>query len=190
MKRIQTLFDIYNYYCIWTHREDWSDKVSTSNSESVRDVYQFKDSFDSLINERNNKLRTRRRKNPVLDVSKCVLKIQEWIFREPFRYITGRVKPRSSKLDEENNRSSTFIGVSKNGDNWQVLINNGKFKKYIGTYSNEKIAAITYDFYAICLKLSKAKTNFSYSSELITEMIQCYNFNTKKFDASSFVNRL
>ena len=123
-----------------------------------------------------------------LDVSKYGIQTQEWIFREP--YITCSVKPRSSKLDEENNRSSTFIGVSKNGDNWQVLINNGKFKKYIGTYSNEKIAAITYDFYAICLKLSKAKTNFLYSSELITEMIQCYNFNTKKFNASSFVNRL
>ena len=42
-----------------------------------------------------------------------------------------------------------MLEYQKNGENWQVLINYGKFKKYIGTFSSEKQAAITYDFYSI-----------------------------------------
>jgi len=49
-------------------------------------------------------------------------------------------------------RSSKFIGVSKNGDNWQAMINNGNGKKYIGTYPTEVEAASAYDLYFLALR--------------------------------------
>jgi hypothetical protein len=92
-------------------------------------------------------------------------------------------------LGEDNSgRRSMFIGVSKNGQNWQVLINMGKFKKYIGTYPTEKEAAIAYDFYSICLHLKKAKTNFTYDRDVLLDMIQCYKENKNVFDPVRFLS--
>jgi len=64
-------------------------------------------------------------------------------------------------------RRSQFIGVLRNGKRWQVLINVGKKKKYIGTYAEEKEAAIVHDFYSIGLNGVGAKTNFSYDQTLV-----------------------
>lgn len=90
-------------------------------------------------------------------------------------YIEGR-QMNKDKPGKKNirSRSSNFIGVSKNGLHWQVLINYGKTKKYIGTYSSEKEAAIAYDFYSIILNPQRAKTNFSYTSDLLVQMIASY----------------
>lgn len=62
--------------------------------------------------------------------------------------------------------------------------------KYIGTFVNEKQAAITYDFYAICLHLAKAKPNFTYDSQLIAEMVDSYDSISKTFDATRFIDRV
>ena len=83
-------------------------------------------------------------------------------------------------------RRSRYIGVSKNGDNWQVLVNMGKFKKYIGTYVDEKEAAVAYDFYTICLHSTKAKTNFAYKKGMILDMINHYTNNSKVFNPKHF----
>ena len=184
------MLETFSNYCIWTSIEGCHEIASPFDKQFGWNIYQFKDSFDTIASEWGSKIRQRKRRNPALDAEKYIPRIQQWISNEPFKCIVGRKKPQPSSLNFENNRSSTYIGVSKNGDNWQVLINNGKFKKYVGTFVDEKQAAITYDFYAICLKLSKAKTNFTYSTGLISEMIQCYNYSTKTFDASNFIHRL
>jgi hypothetical protein len=75
-------------------------------------------------------------------------------------------------------RRSKFIGVLKNGFRWQVLINSGKTKKYIGTYCDENEAASVHDLYSIGLNGLKAKTNFDYDEEGVKNMIQSY-FQTK-----------
>jgi hypothetical protein len=73
--------------------------------------------------------------------------------------------------------------VSKNDKNWQVLINVGNTKKYIGTYLTQKMAAVAYDFYSIALHGVKAKINFTYSREKLGALIQHFlrtkdiNFN-------------
>ena len=61
-------------------------------------------------------------------------------------FIIGKAKIRPQSYKTPKGRGSSYVGVSKNGENWQVLINYGNFKKYIGTFSSEKQAAITYDF--------------------------------------------
>lgn len=71
-------------------------------------------------------------------------------------------------------RRSKFIGVSRNGKNWQVLINVGNTKKYIGTYSTQKEAAVAYDFYSFALHGSKAKTNFTYNKDQLISMVESF----------------
>uniref|UniRef100_A0A7S3N8K2 AP2/ERF domain-containing protein n=1 Tax=Euplotes harpa TaxID=151035 RepID=A0A7S3N8K2_9SPIT len=87
-------------------------------------------------------------------------------------------------------RGSVFMGVSKNGEHWQVMINCGKDKKYIGTYLSEKEAAIAYDFYSICLHESKAKTNFSYDAGMVSRMVENYKRNLHNFTPAEFIDQV
>ena len=64
-------------------------------------------------------------------------------------------------------RGSKYRGVSKNGNQWQVLIMINKKKRYIGNYRNEEEAASSYDIVAIQNHGNKAKTNFYYTPEEI-----------------------
>jgi hypothetical protein len=87
-------------------------------------------------------------------------------------------------------RASKFKGVSKNGNNWQVLININYNKKYVGTFETEVQAALAYDFYAISFHKLEAKTNFSYSQELIADMISGYLSNNNEFIPRNFEDRV
>ena len=70
-------------------------------------------------------------------------------------------------------RSSKYRGVSKNGNQWQVLFMNDTNKSYIKSYSSEEVAARIYDILEIKKRGIKAKTNFKYNNlemEQIKEM--------------------
>ena len=89
------------------------------------------------------------------------------------------------------NRRSKYIGVLKNRNQWQVLLNEGKIKKYIGTYTTEIEAAIASDFYSIGINGLTAKTNFSYNHSQVLKMI-CHFFfeNNNQFDSTLFVSQM
>lgn len=87
-------------------------------------------------------------------------------------------------------RRSKYIGVLRNGHRWQVLINVGKKKKYIGTYGDEKAAAVVHDFFSIGLNLNCAKTNFSFDQGTIVDMIANFTANDSVFDPTPFVDRV
>ena len=72
-------------------------------------------------------------------------------------------------------RGSKYRGVSKNGNQWQVLIMINKKKRYIGNYKNEEEAASSYDIVAIQNHGNKAKTNFYYSPEEIERIKKMKN---------------
>lgn len=74
--------------------------------------------------------------------------------------------------------SSKFRGVSRNGNNWQVLIMANNKKYYIGNYPSEELAARIYDIYAIKKRGIKARTNFPYNHAQIKN-IYGNNINTK-----------
>ena len=80
------------------------------------------------------------------------------------------------KILEKNNikykgqRGSKYRGVSKNGNQWQVLIMINKKKRYIGNYKTEEEAASSYDIVAIQNHGNKAKTNFYYSPDAILKI--------------------
>ena len=67
-------------------------------------------------------------------------------------------------------RGSKYRGVSRNGNQWQVLIMKDKSKSYVKTYSSEYIAARVYDILSIKNKGLKARTNFIYDSEQINKI--------------------
>ena len=69
-------------------------------------------------------------------------------------------------------RSSKYRGVSRNGNQWQVLIMKDKSKSYVKSYSSEYIAARVYDILSIKNKGLKARTNFIYDSEQINKIIE------------------
>lgn len=134
----------------------------------------------------DRKIRKRRRRNAVVEVERAIEKVRELIDDEVITTIHGRAKLKTLPTGGNRDRSSRFIGVSKNGENWQVLINCGKYKKYIGTFQREAEAAIAYDFFSICLHTFKAKTNFTYTAETVLTMLGYYDKETKIFNSAGF----
>ena len=52
-------------------------------------------------------------------------------------------------------RRSKYLGVSRNNQRFQTLLNIRNKKQYIGTFCDELEAAIAYDFYSIAIKKTK-----------------------------------
>ena len=67
-------------------------------------------------------------------------------------------------------RSSKFRGVSRNGNQWQVLIMLKRGKSYVGSYNSEELAARIYDILALKYRGVKARTNFKYTSKQINKI--------------------
>ena len=89
---------------------------------------------------------------------------------------TNQSKENLKKNDEnlEKNRKprgSKYRGVSRNGNQWQVLIMVNKKKRYVGSYSKEEDAARAYDKVALQNHGSKAKTNFDYTKKEVEEIL-------------------
>jgi hypothetical protein len=111
--------------------------------------------------------------------------------RNTIVFANKKPEPRCGALSKTR---SAFIGVTKNGSNWQALIAIKKKKTYIGTYVTETEAAIAFDFYCILIHGLTAKTNFSYTKGQLFEMISNYMENDSvlipKTLGSVFLNQL
>ena len=68
-------------------------------------------------------------------------------------------------------RGSKYRGVSRNGNQWQVLIMVNKKKRYVGSYSKEEEAAKAYDKVALQNHGTKAKTNFDYTKKEVENIL-------------------
>ena len=69
-------------------------------------------------------------------------------------------------------RGSKYRGVSRNGNQWQVLIMYKNSKSYVGLFPSEELAARIYDILAIKKRGTKARTNFKYNSRQIYKIFQ------------------
>ena len=87
-----------------------------------------------------------------------------------FPYSNIYRKPKNIIFVGIGRKSIKYRGVSKNGNQWQVLIMVNKSKTYIGTYSSESIAARIYDIIAIKNRGIKARTNFVYSKNQLAKI--------------------
>lgn len=138
---------------------------------------------------RNRNVIGRRRKNKLPDIDSKLVSLLAGIRSGAINGFSRNQKYRRFEAGSSK-RGSNHIGVTKNGDNWQVLINTNLKKTYIGTYAKEKEAAICYDFYSIALHGTRAKLNFDYSPELVEEMVNHFFAVGKKFMPMEFINRI
>ena len=86
-------------------------------------------------------------------------------------------------------RSSRYRGVSRNGNQWQVLIMLKRGKSYVGSYTSEEFAARIYDILAIKYRGIKARTNFKYSSEQIKTILET-DIEIKSKDIYDFIEKI
>lgn len=102
-------------------------------------------------------------------------------------FVEGKKKSQACKTKGISKRRTRFTGVTRNSVNYQTLIVvNGK-KVYVDSFSDELLAAITFDFYSILLRGEKATTNFTYSAEKVKEMLDHFTANDQKFMPQAFV---
>ena len=124
------------------------------------------------------------------DIDNNLMKILKFIERGNHVNFEHSTKSARGLYHGLSKRRSQFIGVLKNGTKCQVLINEGKIKKYIGTYPSEIEAAIVHDFYSIGINGMSAKTNFNYNEEQVVKMIESYFTSSRNFDPSKFTTKL
>ena len=91
--------------------------------------------------------------------------------------IMNKQKIKEKNIKGKGKRGSKYRGVSKNGNQWQVLIMINKKKRYIGNYKTEEEAANSYDIVAIQNHGNKAKTNFYYSPDEILQIKKMKRIN-------------
>ena len=184
---MEFIFEANEKYCLCL-KDVEKHQSRFSIIESSDYLSSYKSSTESFEIDPRTEVRRRKRRTAVLEVDKWIEEICKLLANGTLKFIVGISKVKSPYFNLSKPRSSNYIGVSKNGENWQVLINCGKAKKYIGTFYSEVEAAITYDFYWIWLHSSMAKTNFTYDLKLLKEMMECYDTKRKKFWASKLIN--
>lgn len=86
-------------------------------------------------------------------------------------------KNKSFRISRSGREISRYIGVSKNGPNWQALICINKRKTYIGSFDTQIEAARAFDMYSILINDLGAKTNFSYTKKDLMKIIADYNYS-------------
>lgn len=102
--------------------------------------------------------------------------------------IFGRPKY-SAKTTQHISTRSRYIGVTKNGKAWQALISINGRKTYLGTYEDQRKAAVAFDFHSILLKDFSAMTNFNYTKQNLYDMLSHFSSNNGEFDAESYISK-
>mmetsp|Transcript_21959 Transcript_21959/g.19513 ORF Transcript_21959/g.19513 Transcript_21959/m.19513 type:complete len:242 (+) Transcript_21959:166-891(+) len=100
-----------------------------------------------------------------------ILKSLSIICNEDAILISKKKKP-APRRSTNSARRSEYIGVFKNGPNWQALIAIDGVKTYIGTYKSEYEASRAFDYYSLLLHGLTAITNFDYSKRQIKMLFE------------------
>lgn len=96
-------------------------------------------------------------------------------------------KPARTQNPKHPDKRSDYIGVSGNGKKWQSLVVIGKEKVYMGTFKNEELAALVYDFYSIVIHYKEAKPNRDYTVHEIKRMLYYFKNNNYEFNPSAYM---
>ncbi|CAI2367173.1 unnamed protein product [Moneuplotes crassus] len=119
-------------------------------------------------------LKKRKRKTYELDIRPNLVKLRAHILNKHVSGFVSQSKKAKCSNKRPLSRRSRYIGVSRNNENWQALINVGKVKKYIGTFVDELEAAKAYDLYSVAIRGEDASLNFDYTAEEMLERIEYY----------------
>ena len=179
--------NVCNSYCWWnfietTKGEDESESLKVKiNLNEDPDV-----SAEDFHEDSHEPAKQRRRRSNLPNIDRNLKKLLSLINESKEIEFEHNDKSSRGLHNGQSDRRSRFIGVLKNGHRWQVLINVGKMKKYIGTFWDEKEAALVHDFYCIGINGKRAKTNFKYDSSMLLNMITSYYNSEKVFNPSLF----
>ena len=139
--------------------------INVEKEEKPKNIFLNEKSDSSLLNieENNNEIK--------------VLKNHKAVYVNSYLLNTPTTSKKLKKLNKiafvgRSKRGSRFRGVSKNGNQFQVLIMQNKGKSYIGSYNSEEYAARIYDILSIKYRGIKARTNFKYSSQQIKKIYE------------------
>ena len=157
------------------------DSSDSTNNNIIKNKYFNITNYESeeKINNNNNIINTKKESPIVVDNERNneikVLKNNKAVYVNSYLLNSPSASKKLKQLNKitfigKSKRSSKFRGVSKNGNQWQVLLMYKKGKSYVGSYSSEEFAARIYDILAIKLRGVKARTNFKYSYEQIKKI--------------------
>lgn len=150
-------------------------KVKFSMKSLIQDT-----SNNGLESTSSSYLNKKRSSNDVLDSSKTEIQKVKLIKNNKIVYVSESSNKNLTKKNKQQKkftfvnrgqRGSRYRGVSKNGNQWQVLIMINKSKSYVGSYATEDLAARIYDIVSLKNHGNKAKTNFNYSKQEIKQLI-------------------
>ena len=137
-------------------------------------------STNCLESTSSSYLNKKRSSNDAIDSSKSEIQKVKLIKNNKIVYVSEASNKNLTKKNKQQKkftfvnrgqRGSRYRGVSKNGNQWQVLIMINKSKSYVGSYATEELAARIYDIVSLKNHGNKAKTNFNYSKQEIKTLI-------------------
>ena len=161
-----------------------NNSIYNQNNNNLKDLKEKpnKDAESSLLNnnENNNEVK--------------VLKNHKAVYVNSYLLNSPSSSKKLKKLNKiafigKSKRSSRYRGVSRNGNQWQVLIMLKRGKSYVGSYTSEEFAARIYDILAIKYRGIKARTNFKYSSEQIKTILET-DIDIKSKDIYDFIEKI
>ena len=172
---------------------DSSNSTNLSNNSAVKKTIYF-----NVYHNKNEKPKKDGRKKNIYQTENNneikVLKNNKVVYVNTFLLNSYTTSKNIKKLNKiafigRNKRSSRYRGVSKNGNQWQVLMMINKNKSYIGSYPSEELAARIYDILALKNRGIKARTNFIYNSKQIKTICEL-DIDIKSKDIEDIISHL
>jgi len=153
-----------NFHIIIDNKEEnLNNNCSTINNTSEKNLEFFNLGKNIKNFDTNNEIKALKNKK-IVYINNNILKN-----KSTSRYIK---KFKKINFVIRNKTSSKFRGVSRNGNNWQVLIMKNNKKYYLGNYPTEELAARVYDVHAIKMRGVNARTNFPYNNAQIKNIFE------------------
>ncbi len=150
--------------------------LTFSTSINDKNLLKENEKNSSTLNMFNRKRKRDIKNNKLVFILGDNKKEKKEIKKQKINNEVNQNKENLKKNDENSEknrkpRGSKYRGVSRNGNQWQVLIMVNKKKRYVGSYSKEEDAARAYDKVALQNHGSKAKTNFDYTKKEVEEIL-------------------
>lgn len=157
--------ELQSMYCLWIEQNYWLNQ----HPEQHATILNFKPKKAILGS------RVARVKSLNFDVSlQKLIRALENITMSNDLIVSRKYKGQNRR--NASSKRTSYIGVSKNGPNWQALITINKKKTYIGTFMTEEQWARAFDFYSLLLNSFNAVTNFNYTKDDVFELIQNFRY--------------
>lgn len=162
--------DNFNNYSNINSNDSSNPTCSSSNKSSKKKVYFNVNQVKKVMPKK--RVIKKNIKNSENNNEIKVLKNNKVVYVNSFLLNSYSTSKNIKKLNKiafigRNKRSSRYRGVSKNGNQWQVLMMINKKKSYIGSFPSEKVAARIYDILSLKNRGLNARTNFIYTSQQI-----------------------